>query len=261
MREAPHQARVNTPEYPENKNPPAPGAGAFATTRWSLVLAAQHGDAPHAAPALEQLCRTYWYPIYAQARRSGYQPQDAEDLTQAFFARLLEKNWIASVDRERGRFRGFLATALQHFLANERDRARARKRGGGKQIVSLDAIVGEERWQQEPATDRTAEQEFDRRWALALLDQVLSRLEKEYANAGKSRLFERLKGTVGGETVETSGAEMARDLGLSDGAVRVAAHRLRQRYRELLREEIAHTVCSPEAVEEELRCLFAAFSR
>lgn len=232
----------------------------FATTRWSLVLAAQGPDSPVATQALELLCRAYWYPLYAQVRRMGLTPMEAEDLTQSFFAQLLEKNWLAVVQKERGRFRSFLLTALNHFLANEWDRAGAQKRGGHHQILSLDVPKGEERWVDEPATQHTPEQDFDRRWALALLDRVLNRLEQEYVQEGKAQVFEHLKGTVGGDGAALSGSQLARALNLSEGAVRVAAYRLRQRYRDLLRGEIAQTVATPAEVDDELRHLLAAVS-
>ena len=242
--------------------PATPGVSlpVFATTRWSVVLAAQGTESPVVARALEQLCGAYWYPLYAQVRRRGHAPAEAEDLTQSFFARFLEKDWLAGVQPARGRFRSFLLAALQHFLSNEGDRARALKRGGGIPMISLDARVGEERFGLEPATPRTPEQDFDRCWALALLDTVLGRLEREYAAQGKARLFGCLKGTVGGDIAELSGAQLAAELGLSEGAVRVAAHRLRQRYREVLREEIAQTVATPGEIEDELRHLLAAVS-
>ncbi|MBL9175734.1 MAG: sigma-70 family RNA polymerase sigma factor [Verrucomicrobiales bacterium] len=240
---------------------PETGPRVFATTRWSVVLAARDTNPAAAVPALEQLCRTYWYPLYAQARRSGSSPADAEDLTQGFFARLLARDGFALADQNRGRFRSFLSAAFQHFLANERDRVRARKRGGHLQILSLDVAPAEERFLQEPATPCTAEQDFDRRWALALLEVVFGRLRQEYVDAGKGGLFQQIQGAVAGDDGDASGVARAEALGMSEGAVRVATHRLRRRYRELLREEIAHTVEGPDAVDEELRHLFAAFSQ
>ncbi len=246
----------------DTKDPgPTPAASpAFVTTRWSAVLSAGEQDSPEAARALEQLCRSYWFPLYAHVRRLGNQPADAEDLTQAFFAKLLEKDWLAAADRERGRFRTFLLSSLKHFLSNEWDKARAQKRGGHVTIVPLDAPAGETRLQHEPSTPAMPDREFDRRWALALLDTVLGRLEREHAENGKSRLFESLKVTIGGDRSGIHYAELGRALGMSEGSVRVAVHRLRQRYRELLRAEIAQTVSTEQEVDDELRYLFAALS-
>lgn len=207
---------------------------------------------------MEQLCRTYWYPLYGYIRRRGHNPADAEDLTQAFLTRLLEKDWLAVADQTRGRFRTFLLASLNHFLANEWDKSRAQKRGGGSQLVSLDATSGETRLGCEPIDHRSPDREFDRRWALALLDVVLNRVKTEYTEQNKSKLFESLKGTLGMERGGTPYAELGKTLGVSEGAVRVSAHRLRQRYRELLREEIAQTVDGASAVEDELRHLFEA---
>jgi RNA polymerase sigma-70 factor (ECF subfamily) len=251
---------VNTTAPADARNEATPAPRVFATTRWSVVLAAADHDSPEATRALEDLCAAYWFPLYGRVRRAGHRPAEAEDLTQAFFARLLEKQWLAAADRGRGRFRSFLLGALDHFLANEWDRARAQKRGGGEPVVSFDAASAEERLALEPATHRSPAEDFDRRWALEILALVLGRLEGEYAGQGKARLFAALKGSVGGDGPERSGAELAAELGMGEGAVRVAAHRLRQRYRELLREEIGRTVESPEAVADELRHLLATFS-
>jgi len=248
-----------TGEAQENTATPA-ASPAFVTTRWSVVLSAGGEESPEAARALEHLCRAYWFPLYAHVRRLGNQPADAEDLTQAFFAKLLEKDWLASANRERGRFRTFLLGAFKHFLANEWDKARAQKRGGRVQIIPLDAPAGETRLRHEPATSTTPDREFDRRWALAVLETVLSRLENEYRESGKSKLFDQLKVTIGGDRSEIHYAELGRLLSMSEGSVRVAAHRLRQRYRELLRAEIAQTVATEQEVEDELRYLFAALS-
>src|SRR5262249_29996499 len=229
----------------------------FATTRWSLVLAARDRAEPGAADALASLCALYWYPLYAYVRRRGHGADEAHDLTQEFFARLLEKDFLAAVDRGRGKFRSFLAAACNHFLANAHDRARAKKRGGGRPVRSLDAADAEGRYRAEPADDLTPEKLFERRWALALLQQVMTRLRDEFETRGKGRLFDRLRGFLVGE----KGAGYRRaagELSLSEGAVKVAVHRLRQRYRELLHEEIGRTVETPEQVEEEVRELFAA---
>jgi RNA polymerase sigma-70 factor (ECF subfamily) len=234
-----------------------PAAGNFATTRWTLVRAAQDGAAPEARAALADLCAAYWYPLYAFIRRQGHDAEQSRDLTQELFARLLEKNGLAGVDRSKGRFRSFLLAACQHFLSNARDRARAQKRGGGRQLLPIDLAAGEQRYGCDPGHDETPERLFDRRWAMALLEQVLARLRQEHEDAGKGRLFAALKDHLTGEG-GPSHAELAAELGLSAGAVKVAVHRLRRRYRELLRDEIAHTVTGPAEVEDEVRDLFAA---
>jgi RNA polymerase sigma factor (sigma-70 family) len=241
-------------------SPHAPAAGVFVTTHWSVVLAASDSASPESSHALEALCRTYWYPLYAYVRRLGRSPEDAEDLTQAFFARFLEKQWVADADRQRGRFRSFLLSSFKHFLANEWDKARARKRGGGIEFTSLNTTTAETRYQQEPPGRSSPDWEFDRRWALALLDTVLGRLQREYANEGKAAWFGELKATLAVDRAGVAYADIARRLGTTEGAVKVAVHRLRQRYRVLLRTEIAHTVASPAEVEEELRHLFAVLS-
>jgi RNA polymerase sigma factor (sigma-70 family) len=251
---------VNQPSTTENDARPRAGSPVFVTTRWSVVVAAQCRDSPGAAQALEHLCQAYWYPLYAHVRRAGHSPADAEDLTQAFFARLLAKDWLAVAERERGRFRSFLLGALKHFLANEWDKARAQKRGGHLQIVSLDAPAGEDRLQHEAVAAGSPDREFDRRWVLALLDTVLGRLADEYRAAGKATQFERLKPALGGDRSEVDYALLSQELAMSEGAARVAVHRLRQRYRELLRDEIAQTVATADEVETELRHLFAALS-
>lgn len=234
-----------------------PGADVFATTRWSLVRLAARNDTTRAQRALSSLCEAYWYPLYAYVRRQGHSPHDAQDLTQEFFARLLESNSLAKLDRERGRFRAWLLASLKHFLANEWDRARAAKRGGGLHLVSLDEATAEERYKLEPADELSADRIFERRWAMMLLDTVLGALEREYAAGGKSALFDKLKPCLAGSRESQPYAELARELGMSEGAVKVAVHRFRQRYRELLRVEIAHTVSSPEEVDEEIRYLFS----
>lgn len=227
---------------------------AFTHTRWSVVLAAQ--EPVRAKVALEELCHTYWYPLYAYVRRRGYRPEDAQDLTQTFFARLLEKNWLDAVAPEKGRFRAFLLAALKHFLANEWDKALAQKRGGGAIPVALEA---ETRYQREPLNELSPDRLFDRQWALALLETVLNQLRNEYDTDDKRRLFEALRGTLTGDQPEPGYAEVGRQLGMNEGAIKVAVHRLRKRYRELLRAEIAQTVNDPGQVAEELRSLFAAF--
>jgi RNA polymerase sigma-70 factor (ECF subfamily) len=231
--------------------------GRFATTHWSLIVAARGGEAAQARAALADLCRAYWYPLYAYIRRQGHAADEAQDLTQEFFARLLEKDFLATLDPGKGKFRSFLLTACKHFLVNERERAHAQKRGGGRPLVSLDFGDAEARYGREPGHSLTAERLFERRWALDLLNQVLARLRGEYEATGKGRLFECLKGRLTGDAGAPH-ARAAAELGLSEGAVKVAVHRLRKRYRELLREEIAHTVDDPGQVEDEIRALFAA---
>jgi RNA polymerase sigma factor (sigma-70 family) len=233
---------------------------AFVTTHWSVVLTAGHSDTTRARDALARLCQTYWHPLYAYVRRVGNSPHDAQDLTQEFFARLLEKNYLAAADESRGRFRSFLLAALKHFLANEWDKARAQKRGGGQIPIPIDIGSAETSCGFEPVDDLTAEKIYERRWALTLLAQVLRRLREEYVRAGREKLFEQLKPTLTEASRTVRYAEMAGHLGLSEGAVKVAVHRLRQRYREVLRSEIADTVASPAEVEDELRNLFAALS-
>ena len=231
----------------------------FETTHWSLVLAARDRAEPGADDALASLCTLYWYPLYAYVRRRGHSADEAHDLTQEFFARLLEKDFLAAVDRGKGKFRSFLLAAYNHFLANERDRARAKKRGGGRALLSLDAADAEGRYRAEPAGGLTPEKLFERRWALALLQQVMGRLRAEFEAKRKGPLFDRLRGFLVGD----KGAgyrEAADELGLSEGAVKVAVYRLRQRYRELLHEEIGRIVGSAEEVEEEIRALFAALA-
>ena len=235
-----------------------PGPEYFATTHWSVVLTAQRSDSTRAHAALSNLCRTYWYPLYVFVRRQGHNPHDAQDLTQEFFARLLAKNYLAEVARGRGKFRSFLLAALKHFLANEWDRACAAKRGGGQNTISLNETDAEGRYQLEPPDTATAEKIFDRRWATTLLDQVLARLRDEYAHAEKLELYECLKGCLTVENRAAPYAQLAAQLNMSEGAVKVAAHRLRQRYRAVLREQIAQTVSSPAEIEDELRHLFVA---
>jgi RNA polymerase sigma-70 factor (ECF subfamily) len=228
----------------------------FCPTRWSIVLAARGPDSARGTAALEQLCSSYWHPLYSYIRRRGHSPEDAQDLTQTFFARLLEKRWLDAVAPEKGRFRAFLLAAVKHFLANEWDRSQAQKRGGGVVHVSMDA---ETRYLREPADQLTPERLFDRQWALALLETVLTKLSAQHDTADKHRLFEALRDTLTGDQPENGYAELGRTLGLTEGAVKVAVHRLRKRYRELLRAEIAQTVSDPAQVGDELRALFRAF--
>jgi RNA polymerase sigma-70 factor (ECF subfamily) len=229
----------------------------FATTRWSLVAAAQDASAPAAREALAELCAAYWFPVYAYVRRRGHDHHAAQDLTQGFFARLLEKNDLAAADRTRGRFRSFLLAACQHFLANQHDHAAAKKRGGGRVHVPLDFADADGRYSREPADATTPERVFDRQWALGVLERVLAGLRDEYAESGRAKLFDAIKGCLTGAT-EAGYAELADRLRMTEGAVKVAVHRLRQRYKDRLRAAIAETVAAPEEVEEEIRDLFAA---
>jgi RNA polymerase sigma factor (sigma-70 family) len=228
----------------------------FVTTRWSVVLAAGHGDTTRAADALAHLCETYWYPLYAYARRQGWSPPDAQDLTQEFFARLLAGNWIGEADRQRGRFRSFLLSAMKHFMANEWNKAQTQKRGGGQTILSLNDDAAEHRYRLEPAEQVTPESLFERRWALTLLEGVLARLEEEYRSEGKQGWFEAMRPALTTDRGDLNYAEIAERLGIAETAGRVAVHRLRQRYRQLIRAEVAGTVASPEEVEAEMHHLF-----
>ena len=235
---------------------PARPQPVFATTRWSVVLEAGHGDTSQAHDALAHLCQTYWYPLYAYARRRGQSPHDAQDLTQEFFARLLQGNWVAQADRQRGRFRTFLLSAMQHFMANEWNKAHARKRGGTQPILSLDDDAAEQRYLLEPAEKNTPETLFERGWALSLLNDVLRRLENEYQRDGKTAWMEAMHPALTADRDGIAYADIAQKLGMTETAARVAVHRLRQRYRRLIHSEVAHTVASPEEVDEELRHLF-----
>jgi RNA polymerase sigma-70 factor (ECF subfamily) len=233
-------------------------AAGFAATRWTLVLAAAGGDdASRAADAMAELCRIYWYPLYAYIRRRGHPSHEAEDLTQEFFVRLLAKDDLAGVNRRKGKFRAFLLAALKHFLANQWDRSQAQKHGGGKVILSLDALSAESRYRLEPAHNLTPEKLFERQWALTVLERVLARLQAELGTADKSALFQGLRPFLTGGRPAASYAEAAVELDMSEGAVKVAVHRLRRRYRQLLKEEIAHTVASPEEIDDEIRYLLS----
>jgi RNA polymerase sigma factor (sigma-70 family) len=230
----------------------------FATTRWTVVLAAGSRGSPEAERALEELCRLYWYPLYAYVRRQSSSKEDAEDLVQGFFARLLERHDLQSVNREKGKFRAFLLASLKHFLANERDRAGRQKRGGKAVHLPLDWQQADTRYKIEPAERLSPDKLFDRAWAVTLLEKVIGNLRNENSAGGGA--FEKLKQFL---TVSGSGVpygEVAAELGMSEGAVRVAAHRLRRRYRELLRAEVAQTLSDPAQVDEEMRALMAAFS-
>ena len=245
-------APSKTPLSTRERVPPE----SFFTTHWSVVLAAGRSDTPRARAALGWLCETYWYPLYAFVRRSGYDPHDAKDLTQEFFARLLEHNWLSQANQHRGRFRSFLLAAMKHFLANEWNKARTRKRGGQVFLLSLDDDSAEHRYAEEPHADTTPENLFERRWALGLLEGVLGRLEAEYRREGKEVLFAALSGSLTMQRSLLPYSTLASQLGMEEGAVRVAVHRLRQRYRLLLRQEVANTVAVPEEIDEEMRHLF-----
>lgn len=226
----------------------------FATTHWSVVVSAGDSRSPLASRSLAILCENYWFPLYAFVRRAGHSAEDAQDLTQEFFLRLLDKHFLAAVDRQKGRFRTFLLTAVKRFLANEYDRTQAKKRGGGQTIVPLEDL--EARYSQEPADTLTPERIFEQQWALALLDQVLARLQTEMTAGGKGALFDALKDHL--TDSQTAGyAVTAARLDMTEGAIKTAAHRLRRRYRALLREEIAQTVASPDEVDEEIRYLLS----
>lgn len=237
----------------------APG-DVFATTHWTVVLAAGKRSTPEAQAALEQLCQTYWFPLYAYVRRRGYAKADAEDLTQAFFARLLEKNFLESLASDKGKFRAWLLAALKHFLANEWDKAQAQKRGGGETHLSLDWQTADTKFQVAAQSEPSPDKAFDREWALALLARVIERLQQECAAEGKGKLFEQLKVFLMAGKSESAQAEVAKSLGMEEGAVRVAVHRLRKRYRQLLRDEIANTLSDAAMVDEEMRALFGAFA-
>ena len=225
----------------------------FAATRWSVVLAAKDKSSPDSAAALEALCRTYWYPLYASVRRQGQSSHDAQDLTQGFFARLLEKDYLRAAAREKGRFRTFLRVALKRFMANEWDRARSLKRGGGTFSISLDTSTGEERYRSELSDTLSPDRIYEQRWAMTLLEQAMARLRAEYS--GREAEFEQMKGALTADRGAIAYGEIATALGMSEGAARVAVHRLRKRFRELFRAAVADTVSGPEEVEDELRYL------
>jgi len=235
------------------------GPSQFPTTRWTLVVAAGDPHRKEARSALVSLCEAYWYPLYAYLRRRGYPADQAQDLTQEFFIRVLEGRYLDRADPDKGRFRSFLLTSLKFFVADEEDRQRAHKRGGGM-VVSLEFSSGEDRYQREPAHDENPERIFERRWALSVLDRVVERLRSEFVQHGRSEHFERLKGFLLGQS-EAPYAAMAREMNTSEGALKVAIHRLRKRYRELFRQEIADTVADPAEVESELRYLAAVLTR
>ena len=229
----------------------------FATTRWSLVLAAGRTTNVRSAEALASLCATYWHPAYSFIRREGYGADESADLTQAFFTRVLEKGYFQDADPARGSFRAFLCTAIRHFLSNERDRVRALKRGGEHRVVSLDADVAEDSYQVEGRDDLTPEKLFDRQWALTLLDRVLQRVSDEHASSGRAALFTQLKGFLTGDGAGPY-ADIATSLRMSEGAVKVAVHRLRRQFRDALIEEISETVSEPADIDAEIQYLLKA---
>jgi RNA polymerase sigma-70 factor (ECF subfamily) len=238
--------------------PTTGNAQSFVTTHWSVVLTAGETSSAGASEAMTQLCRTYWYPLYAHVRRRGHDHHAAEDLTQEFFARLLAKHWLKTVGPEKGRFRTFLLAALDHFLANDWRDARAAKRGGGQTVIPLEATeAGEERFAREPAFEGALERSFDKNWAATVLEQTLLRLQQEFAARGKAVHFEDWKVFLTREASAQDCEASAQRLGMSVGAVTVAVHRLRGRLGELLREVVAHTVSTPADVDDELRYLFA----
>jgi DNA-directed RNA polymerase specialized sigma24 family protein len=238
--------------------PPASDAW-FVTTHWSVVLSARAKDAPRSAAAMETLCRTYWYPLYAYVRHQGRAPHDAQDLTQGFFTRLLEKGYLQAAAREKGRFRTFLLVAFKRFLANEWDREHAAKRGGFTSVVSIDQELAESRFTADPVHHLQPDLLYDRQWAMTLLERTMRQLQEEYVGSGRAQLFEYLQNCLAHEESALPYAEIAARLKLTEAAVKMAVHRLRARYREILRQEIAHTVSTPEEVEDEIRQLFSSF--
>jgi RNA polymerase sigma factor (sigma-70 family) len=240
--------------YPMSKT------AAFTATHWTTVLAAGQPDSSRAAEALAALCHRYWYPLYAFVRRNGFDEHEAQDMTQEFFARLLEKNWLQSVDRQKGRFRSWLLAALDHFLANEWARRKTEKRGGQATFLPLDAASAETRYLLEPVDEQTPEKIYERRWALTLLEQSLAALKAEYSTEGKAEQFDAMQVHLSGERGPNAYAESAARLGMTEGAVRVGVHRMRRRMGESLRAEIAHTVADASEVEGELKHLLAVLA-
>jgi RNA polymerase sigma factor (sigma-70 family) len=238
---------------------PRQGGSPFPTTRWTLVVAAGSSDRSDARSALSTLCDHYWYPLYAYLRRRGHPPEQAQDLTQEFFVRVLEGRYLDRADPVKGRFRSFMLTSLKFFVADEQDRQRAQKRGGGA-LLSLQFASGEDRYQREPAHDETPERIFERRWALSLLDLVVEKLRAEFVHHGRPDHFEKLKVFLLGQT-DAPYATLAREMNTSEGALKVAVHRLRKRYRELFRQEIADTVADAAEVESELKYLAVVLAR
>ena len=252
-------SKVDSSKETSNGGDASP-AVAFVTTHWSVVLSAQEKNSPRSAVALETLCRTYWYPLYAFVRRQGRRAEDAQDLVQEFFARLLEKDYLRSVAQEKGKFRTFLLVAFKRFLANAWDRQHARKRGGFTPILSIDQATAEARFGAELADSDQPDSLFDRHWAMTLLEETMKLLQDEYVSTGRAKLFESLKSLLAKEDSRLPYSEVAARLNLTEAAVKMAVHRLRLRYREILKAQIAQTVSSPQEIEEEIRHLFAAFA-
>jgi RNA polymerase sigma-70 factor (ECF subfamily) len=232
--------------------------GRFHSTRWDHVLAARDADDPRAGAALAELCRTYWYPLYAFSRRKGCTPEQAEDLTQGFFSDGLARGFLRTVDPARGRFRTFLLKAFENYMGNERAREKRAKRGGRVAVISLEGPGAEVRYLREPAHVDTAERLYDRRWALTVLDRALDRLERRMTEQGKASLFDHLKPALLGAEDAVGYARVAEELGMTEGAVKVAAHRMRARVSALIREEVAQTVADPAQIDDEIRDLFSA---
>lgn len=248
---------------PDEESPETPleSARQFATTHWSIVLAAGANELPGAKAALEQLCRTYWYPLYAFLRRDGKDKETAEDLTQGFFERLLRLNSLTEVQREKGKFRSFLLASLKQFMFDEQDKAGALKRGGGQSIFSLDDTTNEDRYQHEPVDDLDPEKLYERRFAMTLLAQAKARLKEEYSGAGKAVLYERLNVLLSAEPNNPLYAQVAAELGRAEGTVKSDVSRMRKRYRQLVRAEVANTVADPAEVDEEIHHLISVISR
>lgn len=236
---------------------PRTGAQWFATTHWSVVLEAGKPGSPQFRAALEDLCGTYWLSLYSYLRRDGYNPDDAQDLTQGFFLRLLRTDSLVGVSPIKGKFRTFLLASMKHFLADERDRARAQKRGGNPTVIRIDGTQAEEFFRQLPSGELSPETVFDRRWALTVLDEAFDRLRREYSNSGRANLFKSLSGFLSNEATSGDYASLAPKLGMSTQAIGVAVHRLRQRYRECVRFEVGQTVANPEGLDEEMHYLFS----
>jgi len=247
------------PSEPSPDRSPVRSAS-FTETHWNWVLSAAERHSPEADLALSRLCQSYWRPLYIYVRRLGHKHEDAQDLVQEFFSRLLEKNYLRTADPSKGRFRSFLLVLLKRFMANEWDRTNRQKRGGGFHILPLDGHNQEIRHLAEPAYAMTPERAYDHRWAMLVLEHVLDSLEKEFLTAGKAHVFDELKSFLTGEKSGATYSEIGRRIGMNEGTVKVTVHRLRQRYRELLRSEIADTVDGPEAIDEEIRHLISAMS-
>ena len=243
-----------------NEAPGLPPRQSFATTHWSVVLSAVDTSAPGAQAALESLCRAYWYPLYTYVRRQGHSPEDAQDLTQEFFARFLERKYFQRADRQRGQFRSFLLTSLKHFLVNEWQRATAQKRGGGKTAIPVDTVVAESLYKQELSHELSADRIYERTWALAMLRRVRDRLAQEYAAQGRGERFAHLEQFLPGQKGELTYAEAARRLEIAEGTLKSDVNRLKKRYGDILRAEIAQTVSSPDEIANELRHLIAVVS-